>query len=67
MVLDANSLSTNLLITGLVLVMVFLLPWADRKICGKMGLSLTGGDSSNPGADNLLRLRRALLCAAFGA
>ena len=67
MVLDANSLSTNLLVTGLVLVMVFLLPWADRKICGKMGISLTGGVSSNPGADNLLRLRRALLCAAFGA
>ena len=67
MSLNANSLSTNLAVTGLVLVMVFLLPWADRKTCRKLGLSLTGGVSSHPKAEALLRLRRALLYAAFGA
>ena len=67
MALNANSLSTNLLVTALVLVMVFLLPWADRKICKKLGLSLTGGVSKNPNADTLLRLRTVLLYAAFGA
>lgn len=67
MALNANSLSTNLLVTALVLVMVLLLPWADRKICKKLGLSLTGGVSKNPNADTLLRLRTVLLYAAFGA
>ena len=41
--LNANSLSINLLVTGLVLVMVFLLPWMDRRLCGKLGLNLEGG------------------------
>ena len=61
----ANALSTNLLVTGIVLVMVFVLPWADRRICRKIGLNLTGGVSENPRADSLLRVRSALLFTAF--
>ena len=65
--LNANSLSTNIFVTVLVLAMVFLLPWIDRKVCGKLGLNLQGGISKNPKAEELLRLRQALLIAVFGA
>lgn len=62
---NANGLSTNLLVTGLVLVMVFLLPWIDRKICNKLQLNLQGGVSAHPNADALLRFRRGILVSVF--
>lgn len=62
----ANNLVTNLAVTALVAVMVFLMPWADRKICRKLGLNLTGGISTHPRAESLLRIRRWLLYAIFG-
>jgi VanZ family protein len=62
---NANSLSTNLLVTALVLLMVFVMPWADRRICRRLGLNLQGGVSGNPRADALLRLRQALLYGIF--
>ena len=62
--MDVNSLEMNLLVTLLVAVLVFLLPWADRRICRRLRLNLEGGLSENPGADRLLRLRQRLL--AFG-
>ena len=65
MTLSADNLSTNLLVTALVLLMVFVLPWADRRICKRMGLNLRGGVSTHPRADALLRLRRQLLAALF--
>ena len=65
--MNANALSTNLIVTGIVLLMVFVLPWLDRKLCKKLGLNLTGGVSANPEADRLLRIRSALLLTAFGA
>ena len=61
--LNANSLKTNLLVTCLVLLMVFVMPWADRRICRKLGLNLQGGVSTHPRADALLRLRQTLLYA----
>ena len=61
----ANSLATNIAVTVLLAVMVFLLPWTDRKICKKLGLNLRGGVSENPRADQLLRTRFILLLAAF--
>ena len=64
--MNANALSTNLIVTGIVLLMVFVLPWLDRKLCKKLGLNLTGGVSANPEADRLLRIRSALLLTAFG-
>ena len=63
--MNANSLSTNLIVTGLVLVMVFVLPWLDRRICKRLGLNLQGGISSHPRADTLLRIRQGLLYAMF--
>ena len=59
------GLMTSLLVTGLVLVMVFVLPWADRRICRKLGLNLRGGVSANPDADRLLSLRQWLLTGIF--
>ncbi|MBR0352869.1 MAG: VanZ family protein [Oscillospiraceae bacterium] len=63
--LNANSLSTNLLVTGLVLIMVFVMPWLDRKICAKLKLDLTGGVSENPAGPFLLRVRKLLLFFVF--
>ena len=62
----ANSLTTNLAVTGLVLALVFLLPWMDRLICRRLGLNLQGGVSSHPRAEALLRLRQGLLLFVFG-
>ena len=64
--LNANRLSTNLLVTALVAAMVFVLPWLDRRICRKLDLRPEGGISGNPRAESLLRLRQGLLLAAFG-
>ena len=61
----ANSLSTNILVTALVMVMVFLMPWADRKLCRKLDLNLQGGVSGNSQAERLLRLRRGILLGIF--
>ena len=61
----ANSLTTNLAVTGLVLALVFLLPWMDRMICRRLGLNLQGGVSKNPKAEELLRLRQGLLLFIF--
>ena len=66
MSIDANSLQVNLIVTGLVLVMVFVLPWIDRRVCRKLGLNLEGGVSTHPKADALLRVRQLLLIAVFG-
>ena len=63
----ANSLKTNLVVTCLMLLMVFLLPWVDRRACGKMGLNLQGGVSSHPRAEAILRTRQSLLYIFFGA
>ena len=67
MTLDANSLSTNLLVTALVAVLVIVMPWADRKICGKLRLNLRGGVSTNPQADRLLKVRQWILTAGIAA
>ena len=41
--MDVNSLEMNLLTTLVVAVLVFLLPWADRRICRRLRLNLEGG------------------------
>ncbi len=61
----ANSLATNIAVTVLLAVMVFLLPWMDRKICKKLGLNLRGGVSENPQAESLLKMRQILLLVIF--
>ena len=54
----------NLLVTLLVAVLVFFLPWADRRVCCRLRLNLEGGLSENPDADRLLRLRQRLLASS---
>ena len=61
MTLNANSLSTNILVTVMVAILVIVMPWIDRRICRRLGLSLHGGVSTNPHADRLLKLRRWIL------
>ena len=63
--LNASRLSTNIIVTALVTVMVFLLPWLDRHICQRLGVNLHHGVSSNPNADALLQLRQLLLFGVF--
>ena len=63
--LNANRLSTNIIVTVLVLVMVFLLPLLDRRICARLGVNLHHGLSSNPKADALLKIRQLILFAVF--
>ena len=47
------------------IVMVILLPLADRKVCRRLGLSIDDGISTNPDADRLLILRKAVLVLVF--
>ena len=63
--LNANRLSTNIIVTALVLVMVFLLPLIDRRVCARLGVNLHHGVSSNPRADALLQIRQLLLFGVF--
>ena len=65
--LNASRMSTNIIVTVLVTVMVFLLPWLDRRICAKLGVNLHHGVSSNPKADTLLKVRQLLLFGVFAA
>ena len=66
MFFNPESLSVNLIVTVLVIVMVFVLPWADRYFCRKLGISISDGISTNPDADRLLRRRKQLLIIMFG-
>ena len=63
--LDANSPVTNLLVTLVVALLVVFLPWADRKLCGRLGLNLQGGLSANPRADRLLKIRQGILTSGL--
>ena len=58
---DINNLTTVLGVTILVALMVLMLPWLDRRICRKLGVSLTGGLSPNPRADRILQIRQWIL------
>ena len=67
MTLNANSLTTNLVVTAMVALLVIVMPWADRKICGKLGLNLRGGVSTNSKADRLLKVRQWILTGGIMA
>ncbi|MBQ3384139.1 MAG: VanZ family protein [Erysipelotrichaceae bacterium] len=60
-----TSLKMNILVTVLTIVMIFVLPWFDRFVCRKLGLSLSDGVSTNPNADRLLHIRKILLIVMF--
>ena len=63
--MNPNSLKANILVTALTLVMVFLLPYLDRKICAKLGVSLDDSLGSSSKADRYLHIRKNLLFAMF--
>ena len=63
--MKVNGLTTNIFVTALMLVMVFVLPWIDWRVCKRLGLNLQGGLSTHPKAETLLRLRQSLLVAIF--
>ncbi|MBQ4251871.1 MAG: VanZ family protein [Erysipelotrichaceae bacterium] len=65
MAFNPNSLSTNILVTILTVVMVIVLPWVDKKICDRLGLSLSDGYAKNPKADKLMHIRKILLIVMF--
>ncbi len=64
--MNANALSTNLIVTALVAAMAFVLPWADRRICRRAGLDLRSG-TGDPRTESLLRIRSAILTVLFAA
>ncbi len=66
MISDTNSVITGAFVTVFVVILVFLLPLLDRRICARLGLNLEGGVSANPEAEKLMGLRRTLLFVMFG-
>ena len=66
MTLDANSLSTNLMVTAVVALLVAVLPWADRSLCRRLGVNLHGV-STNPQADRILKIRQGILVTGLAA
>ena len=65
MFFNPESMSAGLIVTLLVIVMVFLMPWLDRRICRKLGLSLNEGLCTNPDAEKLLLIRKIILILIF--
>ena len=65
MFLNASCFSTNLIVTVLVTLLVFVLPLLDRRICERLGVNLQHGLSRNPNADALLEVRRLILFGVF--
>lgn len=65
--MNANSMPAVLAVTGIVLILVFLLPRADRRLCRKLGISPAGGVSDHPRAGFWLRVRAILLATGFSA
>ncbi len=65
MFFNPNSYSVNMIVTVMMAVMVFVLPWIDRFICRRHGISLNDGVSENPDADRLLKYRKILLICMF--
>ena len=56
---------TEIAVTIMMFVMVFLMPLTDHIICSKLGISLRDGVSENPNADHLLHIRKIILVAIF--
>ncbi|MBR0385196.1 MAG: VanZ family protein [Erysipelotrichaceae bacterium] len=59
-------MSTTRMVTAMMVLMVVVMPWIDRAICRKLGVSLDDGVSTNPNADRLRHLRRWMLYFIFG-
>ena len=67
--LYANNWVTNIIIvvgaTLLAVLLVYLLPYFDNRICNKLGLNLQGGISENKNSGRTAYVRRIILIVAF--
>lgn len=61
----ANSLTANIIVTVMLVIMVFCMPLVDRLVCRKLGINIADGLSINPKADRLLHLRKIILAGTF--
>ena len=57
--------TTEIAVTIMMFVMVFLMPLTDHIICSKLGINLRDGVSENPNADKLLHIRKIILIGIF--
>ncbi len=57
--------STEIAVTIMMFVMVFLMPLCDHLICSKLGVNLRDGVSKNPMADEILHIRKRILIYIF--
>lgn len=65
MKLDASSSTTNILVTVMVFLMVFLLPYIDRKVCTGLGINIRHRRTADTREARLLRLREVVFYAIF--
>ena len=65
MVINGNSYTVNIAVTILMIVMIFVMPAADRLVCRRLGISLQDTVSTNKDADSLLKLRQVVLILIF--
>ena len=63
--MNTSDWRTALIVTGLVLMKVFVMPLMDRRISRKLGLDLRGRPSRNPRAEGLLKARQGILWCVF--
>lgn len=62
----SSDVKLIILVTFMMFVMVFFMPYVDRKLCNRLGIVLDDSLSKNPNADRLLRLRKIILIFIFG-
>ena len=65
MKLSASSLSVNIFVTVMVIVMIFAMPALDRYECRKRNINLHDAYSTNKNTDRILALRQVILIAVF--
>ena len=53
----SSDVKLIILVTFMMFVMVFFMPFVDRKLCNRLGIVLDDSLSRNPNADRLLHLR----------
>ena len=63
--LSAYSLSVNIFVTVMVIVMIFAMPAVDRYECRKRNINLHDAYSTNKNTDRILMIRKIILIAVF--
>ena len=65
MKISFTAMSTGVAVTIMMFVMVFLMPFVDRKICRKLNIFADDRYSMNPQADRYLHIRKFILVVLF--